>query len=329
MGDVVAAWKALKERLDGNTKEARCACREKVFTTMPSGGDPTDFISTMDNLRLRLADMAEQILDSTYADLLLNSFAKEFAFIKQMHHRDRSFMLEQIKQTAINFNIDELSRKSSAPTVARRRAAMAAASHSDQDHQCIACGHYQRASPGVTKTNASKRKPKKGKKGRSGDPSPKWCSYHKPNSHSDSQSQKKEELKQLAVHLADLRSTDQTRLANIGSAHLVQTSQPHPPTLGFSFSAKGASLVEADASSTISGSTPANLSAKPAAPETPSLQLGSVPSETSQHNHRTPEGPLVPSWRLPLPCRLLFSACLLYTSPSPRDKRQSRMPSSA
>ena len=27
--------------------------------------------------------------------------------------------------------------------------------------------------------------------------------------------------------------------------------------------------------------------------------------------------------------RLQFDACLLYTSPSPRDKRQSRMPSSA
>ena len=27
--------------------------------------------------------------------------------------------------------------------------------------------------------------------------------------------------------------------------------------------------------------------------------------------------------------KLIFSSCLLYTSPSPRDKRQSRMPSSA
>ena len=27
--------------------------------------------------------------------------------------------------------------------------------------------------------------------------------------------------------------------------------------------------------------------------------------------------------------RILYTACLLYTSPSPRDKRQSRMPSSA
>ena len=32
-------------------------------------------------------------------------------------------------------------------------------------------------------------------------------------------------------------------------------------------------------------------------------------------------------WGLALP--LLSQACLLYTSPSPRDKRQSRMPSSA
>ena len=30
-----------------------------------------------------------------------------------------------------------------------------------------------------------------------------------------------------------------------------------------------------------------------------------------------------------LECKALFKACLLYTSPSPRDKRQSRMPSSA
>ena len=62
---------------------------------MPSGGDLTDFISTVDDLRLRLADMGEQILDDTYADLLLNSFPKEFEFIRQMPHKDRSFTLEK------------------------------------------------------------------------------------------------------------------------------------------------------------------------------------------------------------------------------------------
>ena len=89
LGDCVAAWKALKERYDGNTKKDRRARREKLFTiTMPSGGDPTDLISTMDDLRLRLADMGDQIVDETYADVLLNSFPNNFAFIRQMHHRD-------------------------------------------------------------------------------------------------------------------------------------------------------------------------------------------------------------------------------------------------
>ena len=96
----------MKERFDGNTKEARRACREKLFSSvMRAGSDPTDFIAKMDGLRLRLADMGEEILDDTYVDLLLNSFPKEFEFIKQMHHRDRSFTLDQIKQTATNFTL--------------------------------------------------------------------------------------------------------------------------------------------------------------------------------------------------------------------------------
>ena len=53
----------------------------------------------MDDLRLRVADMGEQIFDDTYPDPLLNSFSKEFAFIRQMHHRDRSFTLGKIKRT--------------------------------------------------------------------------------------------------------------------------------------------------------------------------------------------------------------------------------------
>ena len=35
------------------------------------------------------------------------------------------------------------------------------------------------------------------------------------------------------------------------------------------------------------------------------------------------------SWRKSLCRRVMLYSCLLYTSPSPRDKRQSRMPSSA
>ena len=82
MGDGAAAWNALKESFDGNTKEARRAWRDKLFSkSVKPGGDPVDFIATMDDLRLRLEVMGK-ILDNTYADVLLNSFPKVFKFIK-------------------------------------------------------------------------------------------------------------------------------------------------------------------------------------------------------------------------------------------------------
>ena len=81
----------------------------------------------MDDLYLRLEDMEEKILDDTYAEVQLNSFPKGFELMKQILHRDRSFNLEQIKQTAINFHIDDLSRTSSVPHISGRGAAVAAA----------------------------------------------------------------------------------------------------------------------------------------------------------------------------------------------------------
>ena len=139
-------------------QEARRASREKLFSSaIRAGSDPTDFIAKVDDLRLRLADMGEEILAYTYADLLLSSFPKGFEFIKQMYHRDRSCTLDQIKQTATKFYIDELSRKSSGPSVAGRGAAMAAASNNVQCHRCKAYGHYQSNCPGVAKAQGPKR----------------------------------------------------------------------------------------------------------------------------------------------------------------------------
>ena len=82
IGHGVAAWNALKESFDGDTKGARRACREKILSkSIKLVGDPVDFIATMDDLRLRLEVMGK-ILDNTYADVLLNSFPKVFKFIK-------------------------------------------------------------------------------------------------------------------------------------------------------------------------------------------------------------------------------------------------------
>ena len=63
-----------------------------------------------------------------------------------------------------------------------------------------------------------------------------------------------------------LTTADRARVADIGSAHIPQIPQPDPPTFRFSFCAMGASLVDAAASSTTSGSSPTELFPKPAAP---------------------------------------------------------------
>ena len=46
-----------------------------------------------------------------------------------------------------------------------------------------------------------------------------------------------------------------------------------------------------------------------------------TPAQNSQHDSNSPKGSVISFSGI--------ASCLLYTSPSPRDKRQSRMPSSA
>ena len=74
MGDGAAAWKALKERFDGNIKQARRTAREKLFkSTMAETDDPEDFFSNTDRLRDRLKEMGETISDEVYESLLLDA----------------------------------------------------------------------------------------------------------------------------------------------------------------------------------------------------------------------------------------------------------------
>ncbi|CAB1105631.1 unnamed protein product [Ectocarpus sp. CCAP 1310/34] len=142
-GDGAGAWKTLEDSFDGSTKEARRACRYKLFhTTMKSGEDPSDFLAKMDDLRLRLEDMGEKIPDESYEDVLLRALSKEYYFIRQTSHKDRTFGLTEIRTTMVNMYIDELSRKSSGPSVAGRGVAMSAESSNVQCRNCQEFGHY-------------------------------------------------------------------------------------------------------------------------------------------------------------------------------------------
>ncbi|CAN0377670.1 unnamed protein product, partial [Scytosiphon promiscuus] len=96
--DGVAAWAALVSRYDGNTKEARRACREKLLhASLKSGRDPTDFIAEVDDLRLRLLDMGETVSDDLVEDVILRGLPKEYDLLRQQSHSDRNFGLDKIK----------------------------------------------------------------------------------------------------------------------------------------------------------------------------------------------------------------------------------------
>ena len=183
--DVVGAWEALSGRFDGNRKEARRACREKLtHASMKSGEDPIDFLAKLDEQRLRLADMGETLTDESYEDIILRALPKEYDFVRQQSHMNRNFGLTGIKTTAINMFIDDLPRKSSASAVAGRGVAMLA-----------------------TQGHGKKQQYKRGKdnKKRGGGAS-KWCSFHRTRTHSDGECKKEAPISRL--HKAILQRLD-------------------------------------------------------------------------------------------------------------------------
>ena len=211
-GDGAAAWKALQDRFDGNTKEARRALREQLHKKkMKIGYDPTDFIATMDDLRFSLKDMRE-ISDGCYTYLLLDALTPEFQFVEDRSYElGDAFDYELFTRLATNYVINQQSRKPSALPVAGGGAAMAAtASSTDQCHQCKAYGHFKRDGPELVKKSRPKGGKKKGKKlCGGGNSSPKWCSLHKTKSHSDAEFHKQRELQLLRASLALLMPQDQ------------------------------------------------------------------------------------------------------------------------
>ena len=231
MGDGAVAWKAIKERFDGNTKQARRTAREKLFkSTMAETDDPEDFVSHTDRLRDRLKELGETISDEVYESLLLDALPKKFQFIRERHYEDDSLGIKSLKKTAIAYNIDTKART---PSISGR--GMAMTSDTGTGSCCKECGHCKTDGP------RTKKKWKKGKKG-SGDGQPRWCSYHNTTTHTDDECHKPKELRGLAANLALLQSSN-----NVGSAHLAQQQGSEPSTFGFSFSAMGESLAEASA----------------------------------------------------------------------------------
>ena len=77
---------------------------------MKSGWDPTDFIAAVDDLRVRLEHMGEQVSDDLIEDVIIRGLPKEYHLLRQQKHSDRAFDIEKIKSTAVNMFIKEFSR---------------------------------------------------------------------------------------------------------------------------------------------------------------------------------------------------------------------------
>jgi len=283
MGNGVAAWNALHQRFDGNTKEARRKAREELFNMhMEDDSDPQDFFFKTDHLRARLMDMGETISDEVYESLLIDALSKPFEFIKHRHFENPSLGIDSIKNTAINFYIDKHSRQGS--SIAGRGTAMTATSGEGKDSCCKACGHCQRSG------TQNKGKWKKGKKDK--DSSQKWCSLHKTTSHSDSECFKQKELENLKANLAllDTKSSG-TIYPEIGSAYVAHGGpepKGKPVKFGFSFCAISKPQDEVTKSSNTSDALSALSARKPAAAktsETSELDFGSDDTEKT-HGYR-------------------------------------------
>ena len=122
-GDQELNGKRQNEKTKTKEKKAGKWDTENGKKSMTAGCHPVDFNATVDDLRLGLEDMGEKILGDTHAVMPHNTVSKEFEFIKKIRPRDPSFNLEQIKQTAVNFHIDDLCRIPSAPSIFWRGAA--------------------------------------------------------------------------------------------------------------------------------------------------------------------------------------------------------------
>ncbi|MEP4738189.1 hypothetical protein [Marinobacter sp.] len=89
--------------------------------------DPTDFVATMEDLRLCLKDMAQAIYDEPYTDLPLHPLTPEYQFVKnKIYELGDAFDYDLLTRFVTNHFILQQSRKPLAPPVSGSETVMGA-----------------------------------------------------------------------------------------------------------------------------------------------------------------------------------------------------------
>ena len=141
-----AACKALNERFDAHTQEARRACHRELFFGLRylAGGDPIDFFTKGMDLKICFQGLGEGVSEEVYLNVMLSGLTKapQFRFIREMHYCEDFTSVDRLPETANRFYVDRQSRYASGLVVSGRGGAMAVSS-SDQCHRCKAYRHFQ------------------------------------------------------------------------------------------------------------------------------------------------------------------------------------------
>ena len=217
MGHGQKAWNALYTKYNSNSKEARRACYETLVSLrMEEGQDPDNYTIVLVEIRGRMQEMGEKILDERFEDILLQGLTNDYEFVKMTSFHSPNFGINEIQSMKRNLYIDRLSRPGHVNKLAGRGAAMATTKGSRK----VRCYNYQ-------EFGHMKRDSTNSKEERSA--TPKWCSLHNSTTHSDNECNA-----QKVEH-----NTENQPQGGVQSAHTATGSTEEEDDFGYVFVTSG------------------------------------------------------------------------------------------
>ena len=133
------SWRGrlLTEKYNGDTKEARRACHEKLVNTkMEPVQDPDYFFFVLDECRDLLEEMGQIAHDERYEDIIVQALPAENERVRTASYARRDFGLNDIRHTVHTMYVDNLSRFVNAKPTTGRGIAMQVVGHTSSDVQC-------------------------------------------------------------------------------------------------------------------------------------------------------------------------------------------------
>ena len=132
------ACKALTEKYNGHTKEARRACHEKLNTKMEPGQDP-DIFFVLDERCDFLEEVGQRVHDRRHEEIIPQALPPDYERVRNASYKRWDFGLDDIRHIVEPMYVDNLSRSVNAKPVAGRSIVMQVVGHTSSDVRCNCC----------------------------------------------------------------------------------------------------------------------------------------------------------------------------------------------